>query len=1223
MGDDPASACVQPPPGKRCPRGCKRNKSSGLCEPAVKAVVPTSKHEERDVPCADPGPGKRCPKGCRRSKKDGKCYPSEKKKPPAGKKSRFAVKIGAEQAATESTYPFLYPSLDNPQFAADISARKEFYDTRYEGGRKDVVAEAEKLCNAEFELAPHQVFVRNFLSLETPYNGMLLYHGLGSGKTCSAIGVAEEMRDFLKQTGVRRGRSKILIVAAPNVQDNFKMQLFDPSRLKETAPGSGTWSIRSCTGAKYLKEINPLATAKLSRDKIVRDVQNTIRSSYKFLGYEKFANQIVDMLDGIDADTPAGRRKKRALESWAENRLIIIDEVHNISGSNTKDKKVVSHAIGRLVRAAPRMRLLLLSATPMYHDPKEIIWLLNLLRTNDGRGRIRIKDVFESDGRLREPIAGGRLVGAGLLAARASGYVSFVRGENPYTFPYRIWPSMFAPEHTLEKAPQPKVQLNGAPIRAHLEHLDVFVVPVAGYQAEAYEYIVSRSDTTSLQYTALQVPIQALDMTYPALTSLKDSDLQPQDLVAAKGLARVMNFEYDDRNKQYIPGTFSYAQAFPRIFSQSEIGNYSAKISTIVASVLQAKGVILVHTEYIGGGVVPLLLALEEAGLSRAGKGRSLFTEPPVTPSGTHYAVITGDQSLSPDNPGEIRLVTNQRNVDGSQVKVVIISQAGAEGLDLKFIRQVHVMEPWYNLSRIEQIIGRAVRTCSHRDLPFTERNVQIMLYASTIAGSETESADMYVYRQAEARAMRIGAAARVLKEASVDCLLNIEQMGFTVEQMDQVVPQTLGSGQTIEYAVGDRPFTAACDYMSTCTYKCRPVATLEEALAGKEPVLDTYGESGLVLNTERVMQKIRDVFSDRYFASKSKLVSFVNQTKLYPLSQIDAALSAMINDRSERLIDRYGRPGRLVNVGIYYYFEPLELDGTRLSNRERQVPVPYKRAGVLLSVPPPTERHSTVRATSAVEAGRVLDDLLEDIRGAIPFAEGTESSPQRDLDRAIISLLTSGVESAAVKAAVTGYFADRLDATQLVIMLNELKGLPADEDEAVALVREWVDSQRMKTEGMSALRAFSLDTGAQAARLVVLRESDWGEARPEDLADFKTVVDAYKTSMTPADEVFGSPIGFLFPFKRTTVVFKVKDMYQAGKTGARCDQGGPTQAKKAMSELMSRHGLVGPAKAGKGLLCAFQELALRVFTQQGLEGRKWFFSAADAVVLGLPKLSF
>ena len=61
---------------------------------------------------------------------------------------------------------------------------------------------ANKMCNADFELSPHQLFVRNFLSIQTPYNSLLLYHGLGTGKTCSAITICEEMRDYLVNIGM-------------------------------------------------------------------------------------------------------------------------------------------------------------------------------------------------------------------------------------------------------------------------------------------------------------------------------------------------------------------------------------------------------------------------------------------------------------------------------------------------------------------------------------------------------------------------------------------------------------------------------------------------------------------------------------------------------------------------------------------------------------------------------------------------------------------------------------------------------------------------------------------------------------------------------------------------------------------------------------------------------------------------------------------------------------
>ena len=70
------------------------------------------------------------------------------------------------------------------------------------------------------------------MSLQTPYNSLFLYHGLGSGKTCSAIGIAEEMRSYMKQIRQNEEDSRrIIVIASPNVQMNFRMQLFYPSKL--------------------------------------------------------------------------------------------------------------------------------------------------------------------------------------------------------------------------------------------------------------------------------------------------------------------------------------------------------------------------------------------------------------------------------------------------------------------------------------------------------------------------------------------------------------------------------------------------------------------------------------------------------------------------------------------------------------------------------------------------------------------------------------------------------------------------------------------------------------------------------------------------------------------------------------------------------------------------------------------------------------------------------
>jgi hypothetical protein len=151
---------------------------------------------------------------------------------------------------------------------------------------KDIIKHADILCNADFEMSPHQSFVRNFLSFQTPYNSLLLYHGLGTGKTSSAIGVCEEQRDYLKQMGVTK---RTIVVASPNVQDNFRLQMFDERKLKLV---DGLWNLKGATGNKFLKEINPMNMKGLTKERVVSQVKNIINASYLFLGYIEFANYI-------------------------------------------------------------------------------------------------------------------------------------------------------------------------------------------------------------------------------------------------------------------------------------------------------------------------------------------------------------------------------------------------------------------------------------------------------------------------------------------------------------------------------------------------------------------------------------------------------------------------------------------------------------------------------------------------------------------------------------------------------------------------------------------------------------------------------------------------------------------------------------------------------------------------------------------------------------------
>ena len=234
-------------------------------------------------------------------------------------------------STANQNYKYLYPHLDDELFNIKIANKKEFEENKLKITiDEDFEKKSNEICNKDFELAPHQKFIKNFLSIHTPYNGLLLYHGLGTGKTCSAIGVAEETRKYLKYMGYNE---RIIIVASPNVQENFYLQLFDAGKLDVK---NGIWTINNCAGQNILDEIN-LMQKNLSREKVVRIVKNVIANYYLFMGYTQFANLIIkksNVSSNVNTSVNDPHKKKllikNKLQKFFNNRLIIIDEIHII-----------------------------------------------------------------------------------------------------------------------------------------------------------------------------------------------------------------------------------------------------------------------------------------------------------------------------------------------------------------------------------------------------------------------------------------------------------------------------------------------------------------------------------------------------------------------------------------------------------------------------------------------------------------------------------------------------------------------------------------------------------------------------------------------------------------------------------------------------------------------------------------------------------------------------
>ena len=1158
---------------------------------------------------------------------------------------RYLEKRESDEIRANGTPKYIYPLLTDPMFNIDLVSKKEFADLKSDTRVYDLETRAAELCESgEFELLPHQAFVRNFLSFRTPYNGLLLFHGLGTGKTCSAISVTEEMRQYLKQIGEQK---RIIIVASPNVQENFKKQLFDDRKLQKI---DGRWNIRACAGLEMLHEINPMGVEGLEKPDIVRLVKQIIRRSYLFMGPEQFSNHIARIMERYNSVEDLLERKrliKSGIDREFSSRLIVIDEAHNIRTTKgapaSMDKKGDKTAkyLYQLVKNTSNLKILLMSATPMFNAPEEIVWLINLLRINDNRPPLLANDVFNKEGMFVQER--GRDVGRDILIEGSMGYVSYVRGDNPYAFPFKFYPKTFAPEHSYKTRPLAKKQMNGATIIQPLQFLDLYMLDISSYQMSVYKECVDSMagrvpDDKGIGYQALNLPLQALDIVYPPVP-----DESPMESVGRSGLNSA--FTYDSETKRDFAYKQEVQEQHGRFLEMPSLKEYSAKIAAVCESVASSEGVILVYSQYIDGGCLPIALALEEMGLTRS-IGKSLFADPPLEGSNQlSYAMITGDSLLSPNNAAEVRKITEPGNADGSLVKVVIISEAGSEGIDLTNIRQVHIMDPWYNLNRLEQIVGRAVRWCSHRALPFAKRNVEIRYYASTLVDQAVEAADTYVYRLAERKAVKIGAVTRALKENAIDCLLNKNVLD--PNRMKKNTRQILSSGIAIDYIVGDKPRTSLCDFMDDCAYACSPAG----GTIPKDPSMSTYTDGFVTMNIGAVEKRVVDAFAKEYSYTRGDLVHTVNMNRDYPVVQIDAAITRVLAGIGPPVVDMLGRRGTIVNIGQYYLFQPIDLQNQRISMYERRVPIPNKPLYI------PVSAEQKIQDVP-IEVKQLLSRIEKQL-GWTQREHDYQKSQLGDINRNVsmsqeekkrwaeLPATISKDEYEALATHKDFYREIRTDLDWYKMLGNALMK-PNRLNSVIALTHD--DVLRYTCDRI--IDMLSLDDKVAMFNYLVVSHSKQVEAsilqaysnrqynidgdvymvfvNPKDKKQYYYMVtDQGVIPTTPVQRLsiieyiaaqpqipLASIIGMMVPNKSSEeVVFKVRDTTKSRAQGHRCDQKGRSDAVRTMnailgSEIYIESNLPKNAKE----LCIDEELLLRHYDETAHNGQRWFLGIEEAI---------
>jgi len=1227
----------------------------------------------------------------------------------------------------------LYPDIRDPDFSKQLYNKQEFYEARAAAISS---LEGTDPCNASaenvFEISPIQRLVSRFLNPATPYNGLLLYHGVGVGKTCSAVRVAEE---FLKVAPM----SKVFIVVPQAITAGFKRTIFDSSRLKKVG---GKWSSEQCTGMTYpelaIQELMKKAKPgqEFSVEEIAHAADKKISERYFRFGYLQFANWVKKQFLGIPSHLSGLERsaaENAIISKLFSDKLIIIDEAHNLrdtkggfsmemdgkddeaddleqeedddpalSSDDHAGGKKLTPLLRRIVTYSEGMRLLLMSATPMYNKASEISHLLNLLIVNDTKdvtpSRL-IGDIFTKEGNLKKGGAGEMLI-----KTYAQRYVSYMRGENPYTFPLRLrpgwipksitWPEMQKvgkKEKKIELSVEDKHILDALPI--------VQIKPVEG--SPIHERLtqilqeVKEDDFKSETWVHLDVS----NIVYP--NGLYGHQGWDSYLSDAQGAGDGMKY------RTYTwKGIEDDAANIDAIFGLENLVNFAPKMAKIVESVQQSDGINFIYSRYVKAGILPIAIALERQGWTRvfanaearpvyigkeakvprqcalcnlkennhkgAGAGAAGLAHSFVPAC---YVLLTGDTMITPNFPDILSYVSRWSKEDklspyGGRVKAILGSQVTTEGLDLKCIRSVHILEPWYHLNRIEQIIGRAIRFCSHADLPMNLRNCLVYLYAVVLNNVETP--DLHAYRISAVKAKAIGLVQRLMKISAMDCNLNIN--GLLIRDLGEGLPKRniIDSEKkaTNKYPLGDSAYSSTCDYLAECDYLCSP-----QAVESEQKNIKTYTYADAQKRLLEKESRLKKIYSQHDIAYPIEEI----RRKIYgdlPWEIVSRALVNILENPDFKISRADGIDGRLILQNGYMLFQPIGV-------RSKQIPLAYRysrvydilprnsimpRRGSILGIEmPPTETGAEVEVKGPVEISDPIEsfnlwmtrvnDLLKalkpkdaDIKSIL---EKWTPPPSKDSyqTKAWGWLLHHFRDYKDIKEIAANFWVERAwSATERKEVLERI--VKTGQDKFDKTLVKTMEKDLFVIDAISGFKYMNPGPPKYGLESYCLTDGNFGMCP----SSFDALIN--KKLGEPIDIKYhtGELIGFLVPRKDNTIIFKTLDKKGSAKimgaVGADCSvasalggsrglvsdtQNTIRKSLKSLVKYIVDDTNTPEARDEKGrgarqaalnfkhiddfphpYLCMYLEVLLRILDNENCEDKRWFLNAVEASRAGL-----
>ena len=496
---------------------------------------------------------------------------------------------------------------------------------------------------------------------------MLIYHGLGSGKSITSISIAFDY--------ILKYKQKIIILMNKSLHQN------------------------------YLTDIKKFLTLKKFS---INEINDFITNNFEFFS--------------LNASNILLKFKQTNIK----NKLIIIDEAHNLFNSVVNGSKNLTE-LYYLLRNEDKVKIILLTGTPIINTPYEATMCFNLLINKSyhilPENYADFLNYFisiDNDDlyKLRLDKLGNRLIGL----------ISHFQNEINDDFPADLG-------------------------------IDIIKCPMSKIQTEQY-----------LIYKNMELE----------KASMVFSKNRGKNIGIAKNIKNGVG-EYKIKTRMlcnYCPQeALENCVKFNKIFTNIKNINNGNNISLIYSQFTNNYGINSLSLFLLNNNFLLLnnefnLNTLEhEEFFQNINNNNTNLSEAEKIIKKKYIAIISGDVEF--ENRQKIQnLINDPRNKYGEIISIIIVSSTGAEGLNFSNLRSIHILEPYWNYSRILQIKGRGIRFKSHIQLKDGEKNVKTFVYLSTLT-EEVKTTDEEIYELAINNYEVIKDFLEIYKKFSIDCNIN------------------------------------------------------------------------------------------------------------------------------------------------------------------------------------------------------------------------------------------------------------------------------------------------------------------------------------------------------------------------------------------------------------------------------------------------------------------